>query len=66
MTPSRDAASGALTASYTMNGASHTLWYADGETLRLWQEHTPGFDGADLFRLGGNRTTTMTPEVIAP
>ncbi|MBQ7306277.1 MAG: hypothetical protein IJW85_08720 [Clostridia bacterium] len=66
VTPSRDAASGALTASYTMNGASHTLWYADGETLRLWQEHTPGFDGADLFRLGGNRTTTMTPEVIAP
>ncbi|MBQ8313290.1 MAG: hypothetical protein IJX84_08825 [Clostridia bacterium] len=66
VTPTRDAASGALTASYTMNGASHTLWYADGETLRLWLEHTPGFDGADLFRLGGNRTTTTTPEVIAP
>lgn len=66
VTPTRDAASGALTASYTMNGASHTLWYADGETLRLWQQHTPGFDGTDLFRLGGNRTTTMTPEVIAP
>lgn len=57
--PRRDAASGALTADYTLNGTAHTLWYADGETLRLWQEHTPGFDGADLFRLGGNGLNTL-------
>ena len=70
VTPTRDAASGALTASYTMNGASHALWYADGETLRLWQQHTPGFDGIDLFRLGGNGVNTLlsilTDEETAP
>lgn len=54
VTPRRDEASGALTADYTLRGASHTLWYADGLTLQLWQERLTGFDGIDLFRLGGN------------
>ncbi|MBP3452476.1 MAG: hypothetical protein J6M20_02035 [Clostridia bacterium] len=66
VTPTRDAASGALTATYTMDGISHTLWYADGETLRLWQECMAAFDGFDLFRLGGIRPTTLSPEVITP
>lgn len=66
MAPTRDAASGALTASYTLDGVSHTLWYADGETLRLWQECMAAFDGFDLFRLGGNDLNTLTPEVITP
>lgn len=61
VTPMRDAASGALTASYTLDGVSHTLWYADGETLRLWQECMAAFDGFDLFRLGGNDLNTLTP-----
>ena len=54
--PARDQASGALTAAYTLEGAAHTLWYADGRTLRLWQEQLPGFAGFDLFRLGGGHT----------
>ncbi len=65
-TPARDATSGALTATYTMDGASHTLWYADGETLRLWQEHMAAFDGFDLFRLGGNHLPTPSIEENAP
>lgn len=66
ITPTRDAASGALTAAYTMEGESHTLWYADGETLLLWQDRMATFDGIDLFRLGGNDLNTLTTKENAP
>ena len=56
ITPSRDEASGALTAQYTDNRNTFTLWYADGETLRRWQARLAGFDGIDLFSLGGVST----------
>jgi len=56
MAPLRDQASGALTAVYALEDVSHTLWYADGQTLRLWQEALSDFAGFDLFRLGGGHT----------
>jgi len=67
VTPTRDAASGALTAEYSLDGAAHTLWYADSQTLLAWQERTADFAGFDLFRLGGNSlndlfSTTITKE----
>lgn len=34
--PRRDAASGALSFSYTQDSTRHTVWYADSETLALW------------------------------
>lgn len=65
ITPVRDETSGALTASYTLDGTSRTLWYADAQTLRLWQEHLPGFAGFDLFRLGGNNTADWLTHLMS-
>lgn len=54
--PARDLYSGALKAVYQDSGTTHELWYADGQTLALWQETCIdyGFNSFDLFRLGGN------------
>jgi spore germination protein YaaH len=54
--PSRDEASGALTAAYKQDGKEHTMWYADAKTLCVWQDvcASYGFSSFDLFRLGGN------------
>ena len=51
--PTRDAGSGALTATFIHEGGKGTLWYADGETLKRWQTQMNEFDGTDLFCLGG-------------
>lgn len=53
--PVRDEKSGALTFAYQNNDA-HTVWYADGETLRFWMEtaRKAGVNHFALWRLGGN------------
>ena len=59
VTPTRDAASAVLTAAYTQDGATHTVWYADAQTLAAWRAVCEGygFTDFDLFRLGGNDLT---------
>ncbi len=52
--PERNETSGALTASFLHEGRKAVLWYADGETLRLWQTELTEFDGIDIFCLGGS------------
>lgn len=56
VTPTRDLASGALYAAFTHADVAHTLWYADAQTLSVWQSAVAkhGFSHCDLFRLGGN------------
>ena len=56
VTPVRDAASGALTATWQADGETHEVWYADGKTLAIWRDTcaASGFTSFDLFRLGGN------------
>ena len=56
VTPVRDPASGVLTATYTLDGETHTVWVADARTLSLWRDtcNAFGFNAFDLFRLGGN------------
>lgn len=56
---SRDPGSGALTATYIAEGETHTLWYADAQTLATWRDvcRESGFTSFDLFRLGGNNLT---------
>ena len=55
-TPTRDANSAALTATFTADGETHEVWYADAQTLAAWRDACAayGFTGFDLFRLGGN------------
>lgn len=55
-TPVRDQASGVLTATYTQDGETHEVWFADASTLSLWRDTCKafGFTAFDLFRLGGN------------
>jgi spore germination protein YaaH len=54
--PTRDEPSGVLKASYTSDGVGHEVWYADGATLAAWRDTCAayGYEGFDLFRLGGN------------
>lgn len=54
--PTRDADSGAMTATYVADGETHVIWYADAQTLALWRDTCMenGFTAFDLFRLGGN------------
>ncbi len=52
--PERNETSGALTASLIHEGKKAVLWYADGETLRRWQDELTEFDGIDIFCLGGS------------
>lgn len=59
VTPERDALSGAMHATFTLEGETHELWYADGTTLKTWSQLVAlyGFHAVDLFRLGGNNLT---------
>lgn len=59
--PARDADSGALYAVYEYENTQHTLWYADAVTLSRWRDTVSeyGFEGVDLFRLGGNDTADL-------
>lgn len=53
----RDEASGALHFTYTDDaGASHTVWYADADTIAFWTGvlQDEGELSIDLWRLGGN------------
>lgn len=59
ITPARDAESGALNFIYEADGVSHTVWYADGETIRQWVNtaQEAGISNLSLWRLGGNIIT---------
>lgn len=52
----RDENSGVLRAEFTDDGQHHEVWYADATTLALWRDicREYGFEGFDLFCLGGN------------
>ncbi|GAA0361704.1 glycosyl hydrolase family 18 protein [Bacillus horti] len=53
--PSRDEESGSIYFDYVdENGEKHTVWYADGETLRVWIEaaYSGGITNIALWRLG--------------
>lgn len=52
--PLRDESSGAMTASWRQGSDAYEMWYADDLTLHGWMQHTEGFAGVDLFRLGGS------------
>ena len=61
ITAKRDAGSGALTAGYR-GDQKVSVWYADGETLSGWRDtlQKMGYKHFDLFRLGGNRCTSLS------
>ncbi|MBR5110485.1 MAG: hypothetical protein IK099_09835 [Clostridia bacterium] len=52
----RDPDSGALYGTYMKDGQTHTVWYADAETIRQWMEilQEYGYSKFDFFCLGGN------------
>lgn len=54
--PERDDASRALHFEYDDGKVKHTVWYADGETLKYWQglAEAVGFKRISIWRLGGN------------
>ena len=54
--PERDDASRALHFEYDDDKVKHTVWYADGETLKYWQglAEAVGFKRISIWRLGGN------------
>ncbi|MDO4989286.1 MAG: hypothetical protein Q4E45_02160 [Eubacteriales bacterium] len=58
--PVRDPDSGALRA-VVRSGQKYTVWYADGETLRIWRDtlRAMGYTHFDLFRLGGNTSDSL-------
>lgn len=59
----RDADSGCLSFTYTAdNGESHTVWFADGETLQSWMDLASrefGITRFALWRLGGNKRSSL-------
>jgi spore germination protein YaaH len=58
----REKNSGCLVFSYKMDGAEHTVWYADGETLNGWMDVIRKENGNSRFavwRLGGNETDSL-------
>lgn len=60
--PSRDEASGALYFSYyDENEKLHEVWYADGETIRIWAECVKQNGGGNisLWRLCGNEQESL-------
>lgn len=65
--PERDPDSGALHGSYLQAGQTHTVWYADTETLRGWMEilQEYGFEKFDFFRLGGNRAEDWNTLILS-
>ena len=60
-TAKRDRKSGALRAVVYEN-KKYTVWYADGETLKIWREtlQDMGYTHFDLFRLGGNTVDSLS------
>ena len=64
--PARDTDSGALHGTYLQNGETHTVWYADAETLRGWVEilRGYGYDRFDFFRLGGNTAEDWNETIL--
>lgn len=66
MKPSRDADSGALYGTYLQDGQTHTVWYADAETLRGWMEilREYGFGKFDFFRMGGNTAEDWNETIL--
>jgi spore germination protein YaaH len=62
----RDADSGVLYGSYLQDGQTHTVWYADAETLRGWMETLRGygFSKFDFFRLGGNTVEDWNERIL--
>ncbi len=65
--PSRDKNSGALYGVYRQDGQTHTVWYADAETLRVWMEilREYGFTKYDFFRLGGNTAEDWNESILS-
>ena len=59
--PERDAASAALSFTYSGTDGTSTVWYADGETFLRWIEWTraEGIDRIALWRMGGLRPDTL-------
>lgn len=58
--PSRDQSSGALTFTY-QNDQTHTVWYADGQTICIWLDaaKNAGIRNFALWRLGGNSEASL-------
>ncbi len=58
--PSRDQSSGALTFTY-QNDQTHTVWYADGQTICIWMDaaKNAGIKHFALWRLGGNSEASL-------
>ena len=65
--PVRDPDSGALQGSYLQDGQTHTVWYADAETLWGWMEilQEYGFTKFDFFRLGGNTAADWNEIILS-
>lgn len=65
--PTRDPDSGVLYGSYLQDGQTHTVWYADAETLWGWMEilQEYGFTKFDLFRLGGNTAADWNEVILS-
>ncbi len=65
--PSRDMDSGALHGTYLQDGETHTVWYADAETLHGWMErlHEYGYDRVDFCRLGGNTAEEWNEKILS-
>ena len=65
--PTRDPDSGVLQGSYLQDGQTHTVWYADAQTLWGWmkilQEY--GFTKFDFFRLGGNTAADWNETILS-
>ena len=57
----RDSASGALHFTYTEDGVSREVWYADGETLYLWKQTAKeyGITHFSLWKAGGNAEESL-------
>ena len=57
----RDSQSGVLHFTYKSNGVTHTVWYADGQTLKSWmnQAKAAGINNVALWKMGGNAPATM-------
>ena len=57
----RDSQSDAMHFTYQSKGVTHTVWYADGQTLKSWmnQAVSLGIGNVALWKMGGNSPETM-------
>jgi len=57
----RDEASRCMRFTYTKDGKTHEVWYADMDTLLYWRQLgiEAGYRDFALFRLGGNQPSTL-------